>query len=148
MFRTKLLAVGILALVAVDARAADIAVKDAWVRGAPTGIKVSAGYARIENAGPVADRLLSVSTPAAGDASVHESSEKEGMMSMEPVEALTIPPKGAVELKPGSYHIMLMRLPGALAPGGTVPMEFTFERAGKITVDAKIAPLSAKEMPR
>ena len=128
-----------------DLRAADIVVTDAWVRATPGSMRVSAGYAHIANAGSSADNLVAVSITGAASTSVHQTTEKGGM---EAVDRLTIPANGSVDLKPGSYHIMIMGLPRPLQAGESLPLEFTFERAGKIAVEAKVAPLAATQMPR
>ena len=47
-------------------------------------------------------------------------------------------PGARVELKPGSYHLMLIGLKRALAPGQTVTLTLEFERAG----GSRLAPKS------
>lgn len=130
-------------LFAAGAAQAQVTVADAWVRETIGAGRTSAGYARIVNTGP-ADRLIAVSVPA-GTAEVHESREQGGMMRMLPVKALDIPASGETQLKPGGYHIMIMNT--ALKRGETVEVTFTFEKAGKVTVPAKIAPISATAAP-
>lgn len=131
------------ALFAAGAAHAEVTVADAWVRETIGAGRTSAGYARIINTG-LADRLLSVGV-SAGMAEVHESREQNGMMRMLPVKALDIPAKGEAVLKPGGYHIMIMN--AALKRGETVELTFTFEKAGKVTVPAKIAPITATAAP-
>lgn len=124
---------------------AEVTVESAWLRETIGAGRTSAGYARIVNTG-AADRLIAVSTPAAKTAEVHESREDNGMMRMLPVKALDIPAKGEAVLKPGGYHIMIMNA-APLKRGETVELTFTFEKAGKITVPAKIAPITATTAP-
>lgn len=121
---------------------AAVTVTDAWLRETIGAGRSSAGYAHIVNTGD-ADRLLAVSTPAAAMAEVHQSMEQGGMMRMAPVKALDIPAKGDVTLKPGGYHVMIMKAGQPLKVGETVDMTFTFEKAGKITVPAKVLPITA-----
>ncbi len=130
----------IASLLASGAATAEVTIADAWVRETIGAGRTSAGYARIVNTG-AADRLVAVSVPAAM-ADVHESREQGGVMRMLPVKALEIPAKGETVLKPGGYHIMIMNGP-PLKRGETVTLTFTFEKAGKITVPAKIAPITA-----
>ncbi|MBX7200502.1 MAG: copper chaperone PCu(A)C [Rhodospirillaceae bacterium] len=122
---------------------AEVAVTDAWVRETIGAGRTSAGYARIVNTGP-ADRLLGVGI-STGTAEVHESREQNGMMRMLPVKALEIPAMGEAVLKPGGYHIMIMNT--GLKRGESVELTFTFEKAGRITVPAKIAPITATAAP-
>ena len=46
-----------------------------------------------------------------------------------------IPPGATVELKPGSYHIMMMNLSRPFTKGDKVKGSLTFEKAGKVDVE-------------
>src|ERR1700735_1323161 len=85
---------------AADGGANGIAVTDLWARATPPGASTGAVYATITDAG-APDRLMSVSTPIAASASVHESETVNGIMQMRPVEALAIDPKAPTKLAPG-----------------------------------------------
>jgi copper(I)-binding protein len=62
-----------------------------------------------------------------------------GVMKMRELTAgLDIPPGATVELKPGSYHIMMMNLSRPLAKGDTVKGSLTFEKAGKVDVEFSV----------
>ena len=134
------------AMLFTGAAQAQVSVTDAWVRETLGAGKTSAGYARIVNTGP-ADRLLSVATPAAGMAEVHQSVEQGGMMRMLPVKSLEIPSKGETLLKPGGYHVMIMNAQKPFKVGEVLEFTFTFEHAGKITVPVKVAPITATAAP-
>jgi len=43
-----------------------------------------------------------------------------------------------VELKPGSYHIMLIGLKQDLKPGDRIEITLRFEKAGEIKVNAPV----------
>lgn len=84
-------------------------VRDAWVRLVPDGdMPMDAGYAIVDNDCSTPAVITGVTSPSYADASVHESTMTDGMSQMRPVDALRIEPHGHVELKPGSYHLMLM----------------------------------------
>jgi ABC-type nitrate/sulfonate/bicarbonate transport system permease component len=61
-----------------------------------------------------------------------------GMMMMERIPKIALPPRGRVELKPGGYHLMLMGLKRALSPGQSVTLTLVFERAGPVTIRAEV----------
>ncbi|MFM8338653.1 MAG: copper chaperone PCu(A)C, partial [Fluviibacter sp.] len=42
------------------------------------------------------------------------------------------------KLKPGGYHVMLIDLKRPLVPGEKLPIKLMFEKAGEVTVEAKI----------
>lgn len=100
---------------------------------------VSAAYMLIENSGP-ADKLLSASADVAGVTEIHETKDMgNGMMGMQPVQGgLDIPANGSVTLKPGGYHIMLMKLKQDLTPGQTIKLTLTFQSGGEITLDVPV----------
>src|SRR6218665_2860470 len=59
-------------------------------------------------------RLVGVESPAAGRAEVHAMKLEDGIMKMRALPALDLPAGQTVELKPGSYHVMLLDLKAPL----------------------------------
>lgn len=117
-----------------------IVVSDAWMRAASTGRPMSAAYLTLCNSGEAPDRLLSISTEAAGAAELHQTRKNEaGVASMAPVDAIELTPDEAVALAPGGAHIMLIGLTRAVAAGETITMTLEFEHAPPqtITVEAR-----------
>jgi copper(I)-binding protein len=98
----------------------------------------SAVYVTIKNQGHESDALLSAATPLATTVELHETIEQDGKRVMLPRSQFDIPKGGALELKPGSYHIMLLGLKQALTPGDTVPLTLTFQKAGKVSIEAPV----------
>jgi copper(I)-binding protein len=97
--------------------------------GQPAG----GGYMTIANKGSAPDRLVSISSPAAGKAEIHSMEVKDGVMVMRPVAGgLDIPAGGAVELKPGGLHLMFLEVVERFEEGGSVPLTLEFEKAGKV----------------
>lgn len=126
--------------------AAEIVVQDVWVRATAGAGKVTAGYGIIRNTGDEEDHLLSVGTPVAGMAHIHQSSRESGIMKMDPVDQLTIPAGGEVALAPGAtYHFMLMNLSQPLKVGETIELLLTFKNAGPVKATATVQPLSAQK---
>jgi periplasmic copper chaperone A len=124
-----------------SAKKNDISISDAWVRPAvlmEDGSGSSAAYMVIQNQGSSPDRLIKIETTQAGIAEIHETKMQDDVMSMSPVSGIDIPEKGFVELKQGSYHIMLMDLVDELKPGMSIPLTLTFEKAGTLTVDVPV----------
>lgn len=107
-----------------------------WARATVPAQTGSAVYLHIHNAELTADRLLSVSTPAAARASIHQTSTGGGVVRMRPAGPVPVPAGAAVEMKPGGLHVMLSGLKGPLQPGRLLPLTLRFERAG--VIQAKI----------
>ena len=124
---------------------AQVAITRPWVRATAPGQKVAAAYMEIKSTGPAT--LISVASPVAGMAEVHETTMENGMMKMRPVERLALPAGKTVELKPGGYHIMLMDLKRQLKEGDTVPITLVVEGKDKkrrtVHVKAPVRPLAA-----
>jgi hypothetical protein len=71
------------------------------------------------------------------------------VMRMRPLPRLDLPRGKAVELKPGSHHIMLMSLKKVLSKGEQVPIILVVEGKDKqrktIEIQAEVQPLGARE---
>ncbi len=133
--------VGISALAALTAFAAQAqtTVKDAWVRGTVPQQKATGLFAQITSV--QGGRLVSVSSPVAGVAEVHEMRMEGSTMKMRAVSGgLELPAGKTVELKPGGYHVMLMDLKQPLKAGDTVPLTLVVEGADKQreTIELKV----------
>ncbi|MGJ7505583.1 copper chaperone PCu(A)C [Variovorax sp. ZT5P49] len=107
---------------------ATVDVRDGWVRQSVPGQSGTGAFMKLT--APTGTKLVSISTPAAGIAEVHEMKMEGDTMKMrELAGGLDLPAGQTVELKPGGYHVMMMDLKGALAKGATVPMTLKFEDA-------------------
>jgi len=120
----RLLAAAALTALA-SAASAQTTIKDAWVRGTVAQQKASGAFMHITSA--QGGKLLSVSTPVAGVAEIHEMAMDGTTMRMRAVPALELPAGKAVELKPGGYHLMLMDLKQQLKAGDSVPLTLVVE---------------------
>ena len=115
-----------------------------WVRATPKGASVAGGYMRITNRGTAPDRLVGGSTEAAARFEVHSMVMEQGVAKMRPVAGgLEIKPGETVELKPGSFHIMLMGLKLPLGKGQKVKGTLEFENAGKVEIEYQVEALGA-----
>ena len=95
-------------------------------------------YATIANIGTSADTLVSVTAPAARRAELHETMDHGGTQMMMPAPLFVIPADGVARLQPGRTHVMLTGLTRTFAPGDTMPVVFTFRRAGSVSVNASV----------
>lgn len=145
-FKRPLGPIALVAFSALPAMAGGTTVENAWARATPAGVTIGALYGEIR--AEAADKLLAASTPAAGKAEIHTHVEDNGVMKMRRVEALDIPAGEGLRLAPGGLHIMMFGLKAPLVAGTTLPVTFTFEKAGPVTVDAAVAPIGASNPPR
>lgn len=117
--------------------AGPVVVADALCRPTPNGRQVTGCYLTLT--APAADTLVSVSSPVAALAQVHEMRMESNMMMMRELEAgLPLPAGQAVSLAPGGNHIMLMGVTDPLRAGDTVPLTLTFATAAPVEVTATV----------
>jgi copper(I)-binding protein len=115
-------------LIAAPGWAQSLSLSDAWVRAMPPGKAMTAAYATIRNEGS-APVVVSGVSASRGEASLHETRNVDGRMSMRSIERLTVPAGGEVSLEPGGLHVMLMGLEQTPAVGDV--LELCFHTAGE-----------------
>jgi periplasmic copper chaperone A len=127
----------------IGAARAAVTATDAWVRGTVSAQKTTGAFLTLQSSDEA--RLVSVSTPAAKSAQIHASASRDGVMHMHALDALALPAGQRVELKPGSFHIMLVGLTRALGAGDHVALTLTIEdrqgRRTQVEVRAEVRPL-------
>jgi hypothetical protein len=145
MLRRSLLAAPLLVAFAAAAEAAPIAVDHVWSRAAMAG-RIGVVYLTITATGS-SDTLVSISSPVAAKAELHESYNDNGVMKMRPIGSVIVAPGKPVVLQPGGYHIMLIDLARTLKAGDSFPITLHFAKAGAVTVTASVAKAGASHMP-
>ena len=121
----------LLALAATPA-AAQIAVEDAWIRATPPGAKTAAGYLVIR--ADAADRLVSVSSPAAERVTTHITVHEGDVARMREVKGYDVPAGGT-----------LVNIKAPLKEGMSVPATLKFQRLGEVKVEFQVRPLAGGE---
>lgn len=124
----------------------DLTITAPFTRATLPNAPVAGGFLTVTNTGAEDDRLVAVSSEAAGHSELHEMAMEGDVMKMrELVDGLTIPAGETVALKPGGYHIMFMELQHSLEEGHTVSVTLTFEKAGEIDIPLLIGTSNARE---
>lgn len=122
----------------ISAESGSVEVTDAWIRLAPPGVKVHAGYLTVSNAGAEERFLVAVESPAFSKAEMHISREKNGVATMEHLAQVTIPSGKSVTFAPGGLHVMLTGPKGNPAEGAAVPLTLVFRNGDRIVTRAVI----------
>ena len=116
-------------------------VEKAWIRAAPPGATVLAGYATLRNDCPTPVDLVGIKGRDFMMAQLHETRMANGASTMRHVKRAVVPARGQLRLAPGGYHLMLMhprrKLPEGsvvqldllLADGRRIPLQMTVRRA-------------------
>jgi copper(I)-binding protein len=126
-----------------------ITVTGQWARTRPDATDMGAAYLKINS--DADDTLVSamVDTSVAAMAQIHEmvpvengmsteSTMDSSAMTMQEVDHIDIVAGTQLELKPGGYHIMLMKLVKPLLTGETFKITLTFTKAGAVVIDVPV----------
>jgi periplasmic copper chaperone A len=165
--RLAAIAIVALLVAACSGGSGGIKTSGAWARTSPMVAGSGAAYMVIENTGSAPDFLLGGSSDVAKAVEVHETVAIPGgsaspmestgmggmespaasadgmgtggsMMGMQKMDRLEIPAGGSVELKPGSYHLMMIDLTRELKAGEKIDITLKFEKAGDVKVTAEV----------
>jgi copper(I)-binding protein len=122
----------------------DLEISGAFARATLPNAPVGGGYFTINNKGTAPDRLVSVTSPAAGSVTLHTMGLEGNLLKMRDMRnGIDIPPGVAVKLTPSGLHLMFEHLNGAFVKGKTVPVTLNFEKAGSVTLDLNVLGIAA-----
>lgn len=146
MSKSKVTLVAALLLGAVAATAhAEVSVKEPWVRATVTGQKATGAFMQLTSTEPV--RLVEAQSAAAKIVEIHEMRMEGDRMMMQAVTGIDLVPGKPLELRPGSYHIMLIDVVKPLSAGDKVALTLQVEdkdhKRSNIDVSAEVRPLGA-----
>ncbi|NEI73791.1 copper uptake system-associated protein [Rhizobium lusitanum] len=129
-----------------DIKIGSLIISAPYVRAMVPGAPVGGGYLTIANAGDSDDRLVAVSSPRAATVQIHEMKMDNDVMIMRELpDGLSIPAGKTVELKPGGYHVMFMKVAEPFLQGQIVRTTLKFEKAGAVEVDFPVGSIAANK---
>jgi periplasmic copper chaperone A len=150
---TRILAIAAVAAFAVasgasahDYQLQTLRIDHPFARATPPGARSGGVFLSVENKGDRTDRLLTVSTPVAGTAELHQMVMDAGVMRMRAVAGLDVKPGDRLVLQPGAYHVMLTDLKRPLQAGDSFPLTLGFEKAGSIEVNVEVESMAGGAM--
>lgn len=110
----------------------------AFVRLSAVSGNPSAAYFRL-NGGLADDRLLSISTPLAIRAELHDTKSEAGVMKMTPLtDGLALPAKAEIKFEPGGKHVMLYNVSPKVTVGTKMPLVLSFASGAKVETQADV----------
>jgi copper(I)-binding protein len=123
-----------------DYRLGELTIVSPWSMELPPNAPTVAAYFFIHNNGQTSDKLLSVDSPVAGLAQLHEHVHANGLMKMQQVPSVEIAAGGDAVFAPMGYHVMLLELKdkSRLTDGQAFPLTLHFEKSGEITVQIPV----------
>ncbi|MHC8389988.1 copper chaperone PCu(A)C [Pseudomonas sp. MDT2-39-1] len=129
-------------------KAGELEIAHPWSQELPPNAPTVAAYFVIQNPGKTADRLLSVDSPIAGIAQLHEHIMQNDLMKMQQVPNVDVPAGGNVTFAPMAYHVMLLELKdrSLLSDGKRFPLTLHFEKSGDVTVEVSVQKKPPEDM--
>jgi periplasmic copper chaperone A len=109
-----------------------IGVFDAWIRAAPPGASMLAGYATLKNTGDAPLTVLTVQSDAFRMTSLHETVIDGDTVRMREMHRLQIPVGGEVQLAPGGKHLMFMHPRREFDVGEQVVVTFLMANGSRV----------------
>jgi len=139
MFRTFTLAAAA-ALTLGSMAAADIVIESPYARASGMGAIAGAAFMTIVNTGEEDDRLVAASSNVAERVELHTHLiDANGVARMVEVEdGFAVPAGRSHALERGGDHVMFMGLKEPFAPGETIEVTLTFEKAGDVTIEVPV----------
>ena len=124
-----------LGVMAACTRNDDVVVSHAWVRDAPPGTRMTAGYLAIENKSKVDLFITKVESDDFEEAEIHITRVTDGMAKMRRIGQLKIPAGERVLFEPGGPHLMLIKPTRDISLGDTVTVTLVFRNDKRLAVD-------------
>ncbi len=103
-----------------------IEIDNAWIREAPPGAPMLAGYLCLHNTTGAAATLVGVQSPLFPHIMMHRTEIREGMARMMHQDTVDVPAGQRVCFEPGGLHLMMAAPDQPLRAGERVELELQF----------------------
>ena len=121
------------------ASAHDIVVRDAWVRAAPPNAAALGAFMVLENFSDSERSIVAARTSLAVErVELHRTMMVGDVMQMAPQEKIPLPARGVTELRPGSWHVMLMAPQQVPQKGESLEITLVFDDGFEHRVEAVV----------
>ncbi|MGB1009230.1 MAG: copper chaperone PCu(A)C [Thiolinea sp.] len=121
----------------------DLQIDTPYTRTTPPMAPVAGGFLKITNNGKEDATLVGGKATFSENLEVHEMVMKDNVMKMRQLEdGLVIPAGETVELKPGGYHLMFIKLSEQMKEDDRHKATLSFAREGDIEVEFVVKDIS------
>lgn len=121
---------------------AAVSIGDGWVRQAPPGAQVMAGYLQLGNRSADPIRVTGASSDAFKAIEFHETQHRGSSMSMQRLDALAVPANGELQLAPSGKHLMLFNPVADLSVGQSLTIEFQCDDGQRLSHEFEVRAFS------
>jgi copper(I)-binding protein len=109
-----------------------------WIREAPEGMTMTAGYLVIHNDLSRDVVIVGASSPDFGQVEFHNTVTENNVSRMRQERQVHVPAGGSVAFEPGGRHLMLMQAARDLKEGDEVTIELLFADGGQLHFTAPV----------
>jgi len=114
-------------------------ISNLWIKEPIGNHSMTSGYLTIKNTNAYDEHLIAIISNIAKKSEIHEMIIDNDIMKMNVLnDGLKIPANSTVHLKPGSYHIMFMKLQKKIKIMSTHKINLNFEKSGQLNIDVSV----------
>ena len=113
-----------------------LTIQDPYVRLTPPNALATGAFMIIRNTGKADRKLVKADSPVAKNVELHNHINENGIMKMRQIQEIDVKANGQAELKPGSYHVMLIGMHKSLQEGESVPITLNFDDGTRLQINA------------
>lgn len=135
----------LISVISFNVSAMGMMAHNAYVRLLPPSATTTGAFMVLMNHGKKDMKLLKAQSDVAEKVEIHNHIKVDGMMKMREVESILIKKDASVEMKPGSYHIMLIGLKKPLKKDQVVKIKLLFDDNTSIDVKAPVKKFMGKK---
>lgn len=128
----------VLAASAARSQPSVLRVVDAWIRAAPPGATVLAGYMTVENPGLENVNITAASSPQFGMIELHRTVIENDVARMRKQPYFMVPAGEKLVLAPNGRHLMMMMPNAPLQVGDDVTVVLTLDNGAILEVNAAL----------
>ena len=140
MWRHPVLALVLFALAHVPTACAEsaVSVRDAWIREAPPGIAMMAGYMELRNNTAQPQVLVAATSSVFGAVMFHRTIVKDGIARMTHATQVELAPNRTLLFAPGDFHLMLMNPKRILRAGDPIIINLEFRGGAALPITFEV----------
>lgn len=124
-------------ILSVNLWAADVEVKDAFIKPTLPGMELTAIFVKIINNTNKDIKLMKVTGDFAGTFELHNMEMAGGKMVMRPVDFILLKSKSTTELKSGGLHVMVFDVKNPIVGGSDYKAKLVLDNKKEISFSAK-----------
>jgi len=118
-----------------------------WIKEPISNQSITSGYLTIENTNAFDEYLINITSKISQKIEIHKMSIKDDIMRMKSLDGgLKIKAGSTINLRPGSYHIMFMKLIKNIKVNNNHIVSLNFKKSGVVSINIPVYKKSLKKI--